>query len=83
MDASDIIKKLKEKTIFYNIQTQFSTAQARDTLACNPKLCGSSNNCSYNFKNFEVRQEYFSGRYNIGSVCNFSTCSTCTTFGYQ
>jgi hypothetical protein len=83
MDASDLIKKLKEKTVFNNIQAQLSIAKAIKTPPCNPKLCGSSNNCSYNFNTFEIRQEYFSGRYNLGSVCNFSTCSTCTTFGYQ
>ena len=83
MDASDLIKRLKEKTIFYNIQAQFSTAQASATRPCNPKLCGSSNNCSYNFSNYEIRQDYFNGRYDLGSSCNFSTCSTCTTFGYQ
>ena len=79
MDASDIIKRLKEKTIFYNIQAQFSTAQASKN--CKPKECGSSNNCSYNFSNYEVRQDYFNGRYDVGSLC--STCSTCATFGFQ
>lgn len=83
MDASDLIKSLREKTIYYNIQAQLSIAQANKTPPCIPRLCGSSNNCSYNFSNYEIRQDYFSGRYDVGSACSFSTCSTCTTFGYQ
>lgn len=79
MDASEIIKRLKEKTIFYNIQAQLSTAQAAKN--CNPKFCGGSNNCSYSFSNYETRQDYFNGRYDVGSDC--SKCSTCTTFCYQ
>ena len=79
MDASDYIRQLKEKTVFYNIQVQFSIAQAVNK--CAPLQCGSSNNCSYRFSNYETRQEYFSGRYDIGSAC--STCSTCATFAYQ
>lgn len=80
MDASDIIRSLKEKTIYYNIQAQFSTAQAAK--GCRPGECGpTSNNCSYQFSNYEIRQDYFSGRYDVGSLC--STCSTCTTFCYR
>ena len=79
MDESEIIKRLKEKTIFYNIQAQLSTAQAAKN--CNPKFCGASNNCSYSFSNYEVRQDYFNGRYDVGSDC--SNCSTCTKICYQ
>lgn len=78
MDASDIIKRLKEKTIYYNIQAQFSTAQAANR--CIPANCG-PNNCYYQFSNYQTRQDYFSGRYDVGSSC--STCSTCTTFSFQ
>lgn len=79
MDASELIKRLKEKTIFYNIQAQFSTAQASKN--CKPKDCGPSNNCFYNFSNYEVRNDYFNGRYEVGSAC--STCSTCVSFCFQ
>jgi hypothetical protein len=79
MDASDIIKRLREKTVFYDIQVRFSTAQSAN--GANPLLCGGSNNTIYSFSNYEVRQDYFSGRYNIGSAC--STCSTCQTFCLQ
>ena len=80
MDASDIIRRLKEKAIYYDIQAQFSTAQAAN--GCRPGQCGStSNNCSYKFSNYETRQDYFSGRYDIGSLN--STCSTCVTFCYR
>jgi len=79
MDASDIIKRLKDKTVFYNIQAQFSTAQAAKN--CKPAECGSSNNCFYQFSNYQTRQDYFNGRYDIGSAC--TACSTCKTFGFQ
>jgi len=79
MDASEIIKQLREKTIFYNLQVQFSTAQS--AARCVPTDCGASNNCSYQFSNYETRLDYFKGRYDIGSAC--STCSTCQTFGFQ
>ena len=77
MDASDIINKLREKTVFYNLQTMFSTNQA----ACNPLQCGSSNNCSYRFTDYDTRLDYFNGRYGVGSSC--STTSTCVTFCFQ
>lgn len=78
MDSSDIIKRLRDKTVFYNIQVQFSIAQAAKN--CVPTNCG-PNGCSYSFPDYETRLEYFSGRYDIGSSC--STCSTCTTFSFQ
>ena len=75
MDASDIIRKLKEKTVFYNIQAQFSTAQA--SKGCNPKACG-PNNCSYNFSDYQGRLDYFNGRFDLGA-----SCSSCSTFCFQ
>ena len=78
MDASDIIKRLREKTVFYDIQVRFSIAQAANGV--NPLSCNSSN-IAYSFPNYETRLDYFSGRYDIGSAC--STCSTCQTFGFQ
>jgi hypothetical protein len=77
MDASDIINKLRERTVFYNLQTMFSTNQT----ACNPLQCGSSNNCSYTFTDYETRLDYFNGRYAAGSYC--STSSTCVAFCFQ
>ena len=66
MDASDLIKKLKEKTIFYNLQVQFSTAQA----GCVPTVCGASNGCSYQFSDYETRLDYFNGRAEVVSTCS-------------
>ena len=79
MDASDIIKRLREKTVFYDIQVRFSIAQAAN--GANPLACGGSNNTTYVFSNYETRLDYFKGRYDIGSEC--STCNTCQTFGFQ
>ena len=61
MDASDIIKSLRDKTTFYNLQAKFSTAQS--TNQCRPKTCVPSNNCSYQFIDYSSRLNYFNGRY--------------------
>ena len=73
MDASEIIKRLKEKTIFYNLQAKFSTSQA----GCVPTSCDFSTisvKCSYKFDSYETRQDYTQGSYEICSTC---TCSSC------
>jgi hypothetical protein len=75
MDASDIIKRLREKTVFYDIQVRFSTAQSAN--GANPLLCGGSNKTIYSFSNYDTRLDYFNGRYAYGSEsARFSTCNT-------
>lgn len=69
MDASEIIKRLKEKTIFYNIQAQFSTSLAKS----NANMRLTINNL-YNFDNYEDRENYFNGKCDV---------STCTAVCYQ
>lgn len=78
MDASDRSNKVRDKTLFNNLQIQFSTLQT--STQCTPTNCG-PNGCSYSFPDYTTRFKYFSGRYDIGSSC--STCSTCVTFGFQ
>ena len=78
MDASDVIRALKAKTIYLNLATQFSTLKKG-----NPVSCASTINCVYNFSDFDTRQLFFEGRYDYALASTCVTCSTCTTFGYQ
>ena len=75
MDASDYIKTLKDKTLFYFLQAQFSTALGNS----NPSA-GLTINNFYNFTSYEIRESYFNGRFEVGFDYNLSTCST---FCYQ
>ena len=76
MDASDLAKKKKEMTMYYNIKAQLSTAQ----IGCIPSVCNTST-CTYKFPSYETRQDYFMGRYDVGTSC--STCNTCAKFSYK
>ena len=51
MDSSDIINKLRDKTVFYNLQVQVSTAKVLAT------------GTSYTFPDYETKKEYFNGLY--------------------
>lgn len=79
MDASDIIKALRDKTVYCNIKAQLSIAQART--GAQPEKCGPNNSTIYNFTSYETRNEYFSGRADYGQ--ENPTASTCTTFCFQ
>ncbi len=79
MDASDIIKSLRNKTIYNNIKTQLSTAQFRT--GAQPQKCGPNNSTFYNFTSYEGRTDYFMGRADYGN--EYPTQSTCTTFCFQ
>ena len=73
MDSSDLIRKLKEKTVFYNLQAQFSTINK----GCVPTSCDVSTiaiKCTYNFDSYEIRNDYTQGSYQYCSSC---TCSSC------
>ena len=51
MDSSEIIKQLRDKTIFYSLQAQVSTAKVV------------TSDKSYTFPDYETKTEYFNGQY--------------------
>lgn len=82
MDGSDLIKQLRDKTVYYNIRTALSTQQSRTGAL--PQNCGPNNSTFYQFTTFEEKYQYFNGRYNSGTDCAAcGTCSTCTTYCLQ
>jgi hypothetical protein len=60
MDASDIIKLRKNKTVFYNLSTTISTITIRN-IPFQPILT----QAVYKFPNYRIRQDYFSGKRNV------------------
>jgi hypothetical protein len=73
MDASDIINRKKEKTIYLNISALLSTTQVGST----PGKGGLASNTVYNFPSYDLRQDYFVGRYEAALVSTPGvTCST-------
>ena len=79
MDASDLIKQLRDKTVYANIKATLSTAQART--GAQPQNCGPNNSTFYQFTTYEQKYEYFAGRYECGNEC--ASCSTCTKYCLQ
>jgi hypothetical protein len=60
MDSSDIIKQLRDKTVFYNLQAEVSTAKVF------------TSNKSYTFPDYETKKEYFNGLY-LSTPCTTVT----------
>lgn len=60
MDASDLMKLKKDKTIYYNLSTTISTITVLSVV--NQPI---QTQAVYKFPNYQVRQSYFSGKYNI------------------
>lgn len=62
MDASDVMKLNKNKTVYYNLSTTVSTI----TLA---SVFGQAvqTQAVYSFPNYQVRQSYFSGKYDVAN----------------
>jgi hypothetical protein len=81
MDSSDVIKALRDKTVYYNLQAKLSTQQSRT--GAQPQQCGPNNSTSYVFQSFEQRDSYFAGRYDYAQDNTCATCSTCINFCYQ
>jgi hypothetical protein len=75
MDASDIIKRMRDSTMYNNIQAQFSTAQ----LGCRPGQPNTT--CIYQFSNYDARNSYFTGRYGVSLYC--STCVNVSTICFS
>jgi len=62
MDASDVMKLNKNKTIFYNLSTTVSTITLLSLF--NQPV---QTQAIYNFPNYQVRQSYFSGKYDVAN----------------
>ena len=77
MDASDIIKRNKDKVVYSNISVYLSTSQT----GSNPGQGGLQSKTAYKFSTYEVRQDYFEGRYNL-ALASTSTVN-CPTISYQ
>ena len=77
MDASDIIKRNKDKTVYSNISAYLSTSQTGST----PGVGGLKSNTAYSFSNYEIRQDYFEGRYNLHLASSINV--SCATLSYQ
>jgi len=77
MDASDIIKRNKDKMIYSKISTYLSTSQ----VGSNPGQGGLQSKTTYSFSTYELRQDYFEGRYQLG-LTSTSTVK-CPTMSYQ
>lgn len=60
MDASDIIKIKKNKTIYYNLSTSISTITLLSVY--NQPV---QTQAVYSFPDYKLRQSYFSGKYNV------------------
>ena len=78
MDASDVIRKLKEKTQYLNLANTF-TALGKGA----PASCASTINTVYNFDSYEERNAYFSGRSAYAQASTCITCSTCSEFCFR
>jgi hypothetical protein len=72
MDASDIIKGLRDKTIYCNLLPQIIAARPGATPQTPSPLNVST---IYNFPSFEIRQSFFEGRAEVAS--------TSSTFCFQ
>jgi hypothetical protein len=77
MDASDLIKRAKDKTKYYNISRLLSTTQ----VGSNPGQGGLQSNTTYKFSSYELRQDYFVGRYDLALIS--SPIVNCRTLSYQ
>ena len=60
MDASDVMKSNKNKTVYYNLSTTISTITLLSVF--NQPV---QTQAVYSFPNYQVRQSYFSGKYNV------------------
>ena len=67
MDASDIIKKLRDKTVYCGLLPQIIAAHPGATPQTPSPLNVST---IYNFPNYEQRLSFFQGRADVGSTCS-------------
>ena len=77
MDASDLIKRNKDKTVYSNISVYLSTTQ----IGSNPGKGGLQSKTAYSFPTYELRQDYFEGRYNLALASSVTV--NCSTLSYQ
>jgi len=77
MDASDIIKRNKDKVIYSNVSVYLSTTQTGSS----PGTGGLQSKTTYKFANYEVRQDYFDGRYELALASSVKV--NCSTLSYQ
>ena len=77
MDASDIIKRNKDKMIYSKMSQYLSTSQ----VGSNPGQGGLQSKTTYKFSSYALRQDYFEGRYELG-LASTSTVK-CPTISYQ
>lgn len=77
MDASDIIKRNKDKTVYSNISVYLSTTQT----GSNPGTGGLQSKTAYKFSTYELRQDYFEGRYELALASSVKV--NCSTLSYQ
>jgi hypothetical protein len=77
MDASDLIKRAKDKTKYYNISRLLSTTQT----GSNPGQGGLQSKTTYQFSTYELRQDYFLGRYNLALISTPNI--NCPSLSYQ
>ena len=79
MDASDIIKSLRDKTVYYNKNEQLKLRYAEIGKQLNQ--IGANNSTFNQFISYEQKYEFFEGRYDVGNSC--STCSTSSQYCLQ
>lgn len=67
MDASDVIRKLRDKTVYCGLVPQIIAAHPGATPQTPSPLNVST---IYNFTTYEQRTNFFYGRADVGSTCS-------------
>ena len=78
MDASDTIRKLKQRAIYVNQNAQYILNNPRRDCVKQSTCCYTASSCIRNFPSYDNKYDYFSGM----NICN-STCAVIMPTGFS